>query len=66
MEYLLFCNHFLVIDNSLLLETKKWFFYIQVKYKLIDLSQENDSFLNKLFLQKDVFLFLKTRLEMMI
>lgn len=47
MEYLLFRNHFLVIDNSLPLETKKWFFYIQVKYKLIDLPQENDSFLNK-------------------
>jgi hypothetical protein len=44
MEYLLFYIHFVVIDNSFPKESKKWFFYIQVKYKLIDLPQEKGSF----------------------
>jgi hypothetical protein len=44
MEYPLFHNHFLVIDNSFPKEAKKLIFYIQVKYKLIDLPQEKGSF----------------------
>lgn len=55
MEYILFGNHFSVIGNSFEKELKKWFFCIQVKYKLIDLPQEKRYSGTNFSLQKDFF-----------